>query len=158
MTIQSALLLSEWRVAQRRFVRVSLVSCHYGKSRFVERVDGILYKSPEFLSCSRPTNKRHFSFVQPQAESSEFQRRSTHEVAEPSWTFVFLSASLCRTNKFTRPLALLDRVTCADCRLTASICLIEAINRLTSWRRSLLGRLYLPDWWMNSTSILESKG
>jgi len=64
IAIQSALLLSEWRVAQRRFVRVPLVSWHYRKSRFVERVDGVLYKSPEFLSCCRPTNKRHFAFVQ----------------------------------------------------------------------------------------------
>lgn len=104
MAIQRPLLMSKWRVAQRGFVRVPLVSCHYRKSRFVKRVDGILYKSPEFfLVVGLPTTVI-FHLLKPQAESSGFQRLGTHEVGQPSRTFAFLSPSLCRTHKCTRPL------------------------------------------------------
>ena len=135
IAIQSALLLSEWRVAQRRFVRVRvpLVSRHYRKNRFVERVDGILYKSPEFLSCCRPANKRHFLFAQTTSRVFRVSETQYEARGDPAViTFVFLSPSLCRTNQWTRPLSVLDLMTCADSRFRISIYLIEAINRLAS--------------------------
>jgi len=70
IAIKSTLLLSEWRVAQCRFVLVPLAPCHYRKSRFVERVDGIFTKVQSFcLVVGLPTNSI-FHLLKPQTESS----------------------------------------------------------------------------------------